>query len=181
MSAAPIDHLDTSPSEAVRRHAATFRQARLARRDELSDQVEHRPPRVPAREAISDEVPRPAATVAKLAREHGWAVRLTYAEGPLSDEDASTSSVVLRARSSDARCAWAMWRSSAPRCPMKRKWTLAWCLLADGSDGLRKVGAADLKRYLAGELSDEKTPVVTRLSDDVEYETTNVLGGEEEP
>jgi hypothetical protein len=84
----PIDHLDESPSEAVRRHAATFRKVRQARadaaqarRDEPSDGSAWPEPEVPAREALSDEIPRAALRFAAKAEEAGWAVRVIYSRG----------------------------------------------------------------------------------------------------
>lgn len=50
-------------------------------------------PRVPARPANADEIPSSAASVRKLALEHGWEVRAVYAIGPLI---ASDSYAVLR-------------------------------------------------------------------------------------
>jgi hypothetical protein len=180
---APIDHLDASESETVRRHAATFRAvraARLAASEEPSDERVHRSPRVPGREASSDEVPRPAATVAKLARAHGWAVRVTYAEGPSNESDRSVSSVAVRCELfSDTGHARFRYASAMWRCPGE-KWVLAWCLTADRSDGLRKVTSRELKAYLAG-VSDEKPGVATGSSDDVEYDATRTgKGGEED-
>lgn len=159
---APIDHLDASDSAAVRRHAATFRKVREARRAQAAtddaarsagvEPSDGREPRVSGREASSDEVPRPAASVAALARSNGWAVRETYAEGPPSDDGAVVASVVVRCdRISDGARQWACacWRASTPSPPMKWAWSLAWCLLADASDGLRKVGSRELRAWLS--------------------------------
>lgn len=161
-TSAPIDHLDVSDSETVRRHAPTFRRARLARlaavearRDEPSDDPA---PQVPGRDASSDEIPRGAVGIAKHARAHGWAVREVYSRGPArsSDEPSDESGVdvvTVRCRrrgeepSDELRWACAIYRRTAA------KWVLDACLVADASDGLRRVKSAELRAWLADEPS----------------------------
>lgn len=160
-TAPPIDHLDVSDSETVRRHAATFRRARLARLAAVEALAEapsdQSPPQVPGREAASDEVPRGAAGIAKHARAHGWAVREVYSRGPgragesPSDEGSSSESpsdrvgvdvVTVRCR---RRGSWALAVYRRPG----DKWVLDACLVADRAGGLRRVKSAELRAYLA--------------------------------
>lgn len=170
---APMDHLDRSPSETVRRHAATFRQVRLAReaavaergagRDELSD--EHRI-EVVAREARSDEMPPPARKLAQTARERGWRVEARYARGRVD----SVVVRALRAGSSDefsdehgSVALIAAWKAQAPRPPMKWRW--AWWFGVTGCMrcGLRSIGAREGSRLVS--------------SDDVECCVVTISGG----
>lgn len=135
------DHLDHSPSETVRRHAATFRRVRQARadalRDGLSDGSVLAGPVEPQREALSDEVPRGAARLGKVAAAAGWRVREAY-----SRSAAGVEVVSVRAR-----------RPGAAVVAYYRGGKFAWGLIANPSDGLRKVGARELARYVAA--SDE--------------------------
>lgn len=170
---APIDHLDRSPSETVRRHAATFRSVRLAReaavaergtgRDELSD--EHRI-EVPAREACSDEMPPPARKLTQAARERGWRVEARYARGRVD----SVVVRALRAGPSDevsdehgSVALIAAWKAQAPRPPMKWRW--AWWFGVTGCTrcGLRSIGAREGSRLV--------------FSDDVECCVVTISGG----
>lgn len=157
------DHLDVSDSETVRRHAATFRRARLARiaavEAEHDKPSEEPAPEVPGREASSDEVPRGAASIAKHARAHGWQVREVYSRGParLGEEpsdEAGVEAVTVRCwrlgeEPSDAGWAFAYYRRPGDA------WKLEGCLIAEPSDGLRRVGARELKAFLGQEPSDE--------------------------
>lgn len=134
------DHLDESPSQAVRRHAATFRKVRQARADALRDRPSDEPsapePRVPQRDARSDEVPRAAARLAATAREAGWAVRVVYSR---SATGVDAVSVRCRRRGTAAIGYW-------------RAGKFAWGLYVTPSDGVRKAGARELKAVV---LSDQ--------------------------
>jgi hypothetical protein len=165
------DRLDESDSETVRRHAATFRRVRLARLAAVEAESE-RPsdqpaPQVPGREASSDEVPRGAAGIAKHARAYGWTVREVYSRGPgrageessddASDEGPSSEEssdrigvelVTVRCRRSGEKPSDERWACAVYRRPGS-KWVLDACLVADASDGLRRVKSAELRAYLA--------------------------------
>jgi hypothetical protein len=81
----PIDHLDRSTSETVRRHAATFRRVRLARQaasDEASDARVPWPEVEVAQHEVSDELAPPAARkLAQAARDRGWHVSVVASRG----------------------------------------------------------------------------------------------------
>lgn len=137
MTTPPIDHLDVSDSETVRRHAATFRRARLARLAAVEALAEvpsdAEPPQVPARDAAPDEVPRGAAGIAKHARAHGWTVREVYSRS--SD---GVEAISVRARQGSRRAVG-----------YYRAGKFAWALCVEPSDGVRKVGARELKAFLS--------------------------------
>ena len=156
---APIDHLDTSPSETVRRHAATFRKVRQARLDAVSEQQASTPakpePVVAARDASCDEVPKPAKKLSDVALANGWAVRVVYARSASYVE-----SVTVRCRRGEA---WAIgcWRCPMPSPPMKLRWSWAWGVVGNSP---RVVGARELTAWL----SDEKPAVDSPPIDTVE-------------
>jgi hypothetical protein len=131
-----LDHLDTSPSETVRRHASTFRQVRQARHDALSDGSSDGSaipePEVPQREALSDEVPTGARRLAAVARGAGWGTFVAY-----SRSATGVDAVSVRARR-PGELVVGYWRAGK----------FAWGLVARLSDGLRKVGARELKARL---------------------------------
>jgi hypothetical protein len=134
-----------APSEAVERHRATFardwgKQLGAA----VSDAEPTREPSVPGRDAASDEMPSPARKLADLARAGGWKVHEVYSRGPASDDSDGTEVVTVRCVARSA----ARWAAACYRRPGV-KWMLAWCLLADRSEGLRRAKAAELKAYLA--------------------------------
>jgi hypothetical protein len=157
-------------AETAQRHREAFRRAWG---DEPSDAVPVAAPSVPGRDASSDEMPTGARRIAELARANGWRVREVYSRGPvragrpavkagdeLSDEpsdDVDGAEVVTvrclaGACASDARWAVACYRRPGA------KWALTWCLLADRSDGLRRVKATELKSYLRGEEPSDEAP-----------------------
>lgn len=115
--------------------------------EELSDERARREPRVVARETTSDEIPRAASSVARHAGAHGWRVRVLYAEGP--EGQPSLSVRCRRVERGALRWACGLWRSR------DGKWSFSAGLVADVSDGLRKVGSRELRAYLAGVGSDE--------------------------
>lgn len=165
----PMDHLDASPSETVRRHAATFRRVRQARADALSDGLSDGSaipePEVAQREALSDEVPPTAAKLAKLARGAGWAAQVVY-----SRSGEGVDAVTVRCqRGGDATVAY--WRS--------RRWAaavvrhrgrhagptqkgLAAYLLGEGLSDEDREGwrVREFERLVVAELSDEDHPGV---------------------
>lgn len=118
------------------------------------ERVPWAPPEVVAREATPEETPKPAATLAKQAREAGWVTVVTYARGTTdSDSPKLVHSVAVRMCRGPQR-AVTVWT-----CPVEGKasWTRQmgarlgrWKCEASGLDGLIpiKLGANDLKTYL---------------------------------
>jgi hypothetical protein len=144
------DHLDASPSETVRRHAATFRQVRRARQaateasDNASDESRAWPaPEVVAREANAEEVPASAKRLAKRAEEVGWTVGVVYSRGTTPqgakwEPGPVVDTVAVRARRGD-RAVVALWRDGK----------FAGGLVGSRSDGLRQVGSRELTEIVS--------------------------------
>lgn len=75
------------------------------------ERIEHAPPEVITRAATAEETPKVAADLAKLAAEHGWEARVTYARGTTdSDTPKLIHSIAVRMRR-DAQVAAAVWTS----------------------------------------------------------------------
>lgn len=75
------------------------------------ERIEHAPPEVTTRDATAEETPKVAADLAKLAAEHGWEARVTYARGTTdSDTPKLIHSIAVRMRRG-AQVAAAVWAS----------------------------------------------------------------------
>lgn len=85
------------------------------------EHVDHPAPEVMAREATPDEIPKTAATLARIATESGWEVSVTYARGTTySDHPKLVHSIAVRMRREGQRAA-AAWMAPVELKAVKRK------------------------------------------------------------
>lgn len=113
------------------------------------------PPEVINRPATEEETPKPAADLAKLARENGWDVTVTYARGTTdSDSPKLVHSIAVRMQRGVQR-AVAVWMSPVEG---KASWTRQmgarlgrWSCQKSGMSGPMpvKMSSVDLRAHLA--------------------------------
>lgn len=165
------DHLDSSPSETVRRHAATFRSVRLrlaARESRAELEARGEDSGVGAAGApvaragfvdgTASDVggdglrvlgASTAARVAEVAATNGWRVVGRFASHRRESDGRPVDVVVVMAVrvGPDGRVdRWAMgqWRTDPVAPPMKRKWKFLGATAREPDTGMRPVGARDL-------------------------------------
>lgn len=168
MANEPTDHLDESPSETVRRHAATFRSVRerLAAREAAvvaaRVELEARAPgegawaaALAARVSDGDGLrvlgAGSAARVAKEAATNGWRVIVRVGQARRERDDAwIDSAVVVAYRGEGPGAEWVLghWRADPVVAPYRRKWKFLGATAWDRGAGLRSVGAKELVAQL---------------------------------
>lgn len=115
--------------------------------------VDHPPPECGAREAAAEEMPRPAVTLAKVARECGWEVAVTYARGTTdSTQPRLVHSIAVRMRRG-AQVAVAAWMRTVDSGSWKFELGARLGTWRDHGTGMRglipvKLGSNDLKAYI---------------------------------
>lgn len=165
----PVDHLDVSPSEAVRRHAATFRKVRLAlqaREDSRAavlagegavdpeEAIERRVPRAVTGNGLAAVGARAAATFRASAAARGWAVRSSYARGRRGGDGPWVDSAAVQARRG-GEWACGYWRAEPITVPFKVKWKFVSGLAWDPTRGTRAVGARELTAIVSTSTGDD--------------------------
>jgi len=119
----------------------------MARGRVVAMAMKHPSPEVPARPAADDEIPTSARRLAKVADEHGWQHRTTYAKGTNIDAQGRPSSVVERVIVRVAKApehAVAVWDNG--------KFHGAWRYFRNPASAVRdRIGARELTKYLRGE------------------------------
>lgn len=177
----PVDHLDSSPSETVRRHAATFRSVRLrlaareSRAELEGESVEgesvgavgggadgedpgHRvEPWVVGGDGLRVLGARAAASAVEGAASAGWTAGALAARGRRGGDGPWVDSAVVRAwRRDEFGVAWvaAHWRADPVRVPYRRTWKFVSAIVRVPRNGTRTVGARELTAKISSPNND---------------------------